>query len=70
MLLLFNTVLHVVVIPLTITLFSLLLCNCNFATVMKHNVNICFPMVLGDGCENRQTNPGGVVTHRLRTMPL
>lgn len=31
---------HVVVTP-TITLFSLLLHNCNFITVMNHNVKIC-----------------------------
>jgi hypothetical protein len=37
----FDTVPYVVVTPPpTITLFSLLLNNCYFATVMKHNVNI------------------------------
>ena len=36
----FNTVPHVVVTP-TIKLFSLLLHNCNFATVMNNNANIC-----------------------------
>jgi hypothetical protein len=35
----FNTVPHVVV-TLTVKLFSLLLHNCNFAIVMKHNINI------------------------------
>ena len=35
----FNTAPHVVVTP-AIKLFSLLLLNCNFATVMDHNVNI------------------------------
>ncbi|MEX5533301.1 hypothetical protein, partial [Pseudomonas syringae] len=34
-----NTVLHVEVTP-TIKLFVLLFHNCNFATVMNHNVNI------------------------------
>ena len=39
----FNIVPHVVVNPPppTIKLFLLLLQNCNFATVMNHNVNIC-----------------------------
>lgn len=40
MLLPFNTVLRVVVTPIT-KLFSLLLHNCHFATVMSRNVNIC-----------------------------
>ena len=40
-----STVPHVVVTP-SIKLFLLLLHNCNFATVMNCNVNICFPVVL------------------------
>jgi hypothetical protein len=35
-----NAVLHVVETPTT-QFFLLLLCNCNFATVVNHNVNIC-----------------------------
>lgn len=47
----FNTLSHVVVTP-TIELFSLLLHNCNFASVVSRNVKYrCFPMVLGDSCE-------------------
>jgi len=34
----FNTVLHVMVTPI-VKLFPLLLHNCNFATVMSHNIN-------------------------------
>jgi len=38
--------------PPIIKLFLLLLHNCNFATVMNHNVNICvYRQVLGDLCE-------------------
>lgn len=36
----FNTVPHAVVTP-SIKLFSLLLYNCNFVTVMNHDVIIC-----------------------------
>ena len=41
MLLPFNTVSHVVVTP-TIKLSLLLIYNCNFTTVMNHNVNIVY----------------------------
>ena len=36
----FNIAPHVLVTP-TIKLFSLLLHNCNFATAMNYNVNMC-----------------------------
>lgn len=40
------------VVTPTIKSFSLLLHNCNFATVMNLKVKyLCFPMVLGDPCE-------------------
>ncbi|ERE68548.1 hypothetical protein H671_7g17857, partial [Cricetulus griseus] len=43
---------HVVVTPPTITLFLLLLHNCNFATVMNHNVHIEYAgYLIGDPCE-------------------
>jgi hypothetical protein len=61
----FNTVPHVVVTPPsppTIKLIPLLLLyNCNFATVMNLNANICFTgYLICDPFER-------VVTHRLRT---
>lgn len=37
--------------------------NCNFATAINCNVNIYFPLVLGEPCEK----PRGVMTHRLKT---
>jgi hypothetical protein len=39
----FNTVPHVVVTP-NIKLFSLLLHNCNFASVLNCSVNICISL--------------------------
>jgi hypothetical protein len=44
-----NTAPHVVVTP-TITLFLVLLHNCDFATIIKHKYLIC-RMVLGDARE-------------------
>lgn len=58
----FNTGLHAVVTS-TVTLFLLLLCICNLATVMSHDVNICFP---GDPCERSFDLPQRVTTQRLR----
>lgn len=49
-----NTVPHVTVTPIT-KLFSLILHNCDFATVMKCNVNIYFPTVSGNPCERVST---------------
>ena len=46
---LFNPAPHVVVTP-TITLFLVLLHNCDFATIIKHKDLIC-RMVLGDARE-------------------
>lgn len=46
----FNTVLCVVEAPI-LKLFSLLLPNCNVVTLMNHNVNFCFLIVLGDHYE-------------------
>jgi hypothetical protein len=44
--------------------FLLLLHNCNFATVMNHNVNIhAFRPVLVDPCERVIWPPKGVTTH-------
>jgi hypothetical protein len=66
----FHTVPHVVVTP-TIKLSSLLLLNCNFATVMNHNIKyLRFLMVLGDSCEKVIRLPKGMGTHRLRTAAL
>lgn len=45
----FNTVPHIVVtIPPAVKLFLSLLLNCNFASVMNQDANMCFPMVLGE----------------------
>ena len=52
----FNTDLHVVLTP-NQKILSWLLPNCNFATLMDHNVNIC---VFNGLLE--------VVTHRLRII--
>lgn len=41
-----------VVVMFNIKLCSLLICNCNFATVMHHNVNpLCFLVILVNACE-------------------
>jgi len=57
----FNTVPYVVVNP-TIKLSLLLLHNCNFSTVMNHNLNICLQVVLGSPCK-------WVMTHRWEVWP-
>jgi hypothetical protein len=50
-------------------LFSLLLPNCNFDTVMNHKCGyLCFPMVLVDHWERVVWLPKWVVIHRLRTV--
>ena len=41
---------HTVVTPTT-KVFMVLPHSCIFATIMNFNVNICFPVVLGDPCE-------------------
>lgn len=51
--------------PPPIKLFSSLRHNCNFAVVMNPNVNIRFPMVLGDPVTGL-LDPSWIVTHRLR----
>jgi hypothetical protein len=52
----FSTVPHVVVTS-TIKFFLFLLHNCNFSSVMNHNVNLCFLMVLGNPCESSFDSP-------------
>lgn len=59
MLWIFNTVLHDVAIP-NHKIIPLLLCNCNFVTVMSCNVNIWYAGYL-------VYDSKGVVAHRLRT---
>jgi hypothetical protein len=55
----FNTVPHVVVTP-NHDIIWLLLHNCNFSTIMNHNINIWYVgYIIG--------NSKGVMTHRLRT---
>ena len=44
----------------TIKLFSLLLYNCNFATVMNYNTNLCFSMVLGNPVKGLFSSQGGL----------
>lgn len=52
MLWLLNTILHVVATPVTIKLFLLPLHNCDFATVMNHNLNIwCAEYLIFNPCE-------------------
>jgi hypothetical protein len=46
----FNTVSYVVTPP-NHKLFSLLLCNCNFYTIINHNVNISVVSGLKQPCE-------------------
>jgi hypothetical protein len=58
----FKTVPQAVLAP-TIKVFLLVLHNCNFATVMNHNVIICFPMVLGKPYE-RVPQPPQWATHK------
>ena len=66
----FNTVSHIVVIPTT-KLFLLVLHNCNFATVMNHNINVCgFFYVLKQHLWKGHLMPKCVTTHRLRTTSL
>jgi hypothetical protein len=51
----FNTAPYVVVSPPTIQLFSWLLYNCNFATVINHSVNTCVLLkALGNPRERRK----------------
>lgn len=47
----------------------LLLHNYNFATVTNHNVNLSFPIALGNPVKGRLTLKG-VVTRRLRITAL
>lgn len=65
----FNAVPHVMVTP-TIQLFSLLLPNCDFATVMCYNINICVLWVLGDPCERVFQSSKGFQPPRLSTAVL
>jgi hypothetical protein len=52
------------VVTSTVILFSLLLHNYNFATVMNRNVNVC-----GDGGLLKRSQPTGK-NHRSRVRPM
>lgn len=64
----FNTFSHVLMMP-SHKIISLLLYNCNFATVINHKYP-CFPVVLGDLSERVIWPPQGLRLRDLRTTDL